>query len=522
MPSINRKRIVKNTGFLYFRMLLTMMVSLYTSRVVLKVLGVEDFGIYGIVCGVSTLFVFLNSAMSGSTSRFFTVELGRDNRERLQKTFSTALTLHLLIALIVLVLGETIGLWLLENKLNIPADRMYAARWVYHLSLFFTIANIIRVPYNAVIIAHEKMSFYAYTEILYVLMKLGIVYILLVVNMDKLILYASLMFVVTFILLGVYMWYCLWKFSECRYKWGWDKGILYPMLKFSIWDTYGSLGGMARTQGVDILLNIFFGPIFNAASSLAMQVQGTVMAFGTNVLTAVRPQIIKTYAAGEFENTRYLVFNASKFTYLLMLALSLPLVLEMDYVLTLWLGIVPDYGALFCRLMLVFNLFYVMMIPLSGAIHATGRIKWMNLVNGTIYMLVIPITWVAFHYGAPPERPYVINIIAIIITLFTSMLILKKNMPVFQLKIFVFKVLCLCLLITVIASALSVFVQYFFTQGFIRLLIVTLTSTLAIGLCTWTMAVNKSMKIVLINRGLDYVKEMGRKLKRHPNESKKS
>lgn len=507
MSSINRKRIVKNTGLLYFRMLLTMLVSLYTSRIVLNVLGMEDFGIYGIVSGVSIFFTFLNSAMSGSTSRFLTFELGRNNRERLQRTFSAAFSIHLLIALLIIILGETLGLWIFENTLNIPEERMHAARWVYQLSIFLTAANILRVPYNAIIIAHEKMSFYAYTEILYVLMKLGIVYILLIGNIDKLILYAILMFTVTLLLLLIYIVYCLRKFEECRLKLVRDKEILYPMLKFSIWDTFGSMGGMARTQGVNFLLNIFFGTIFNTANSIANQVQGTIMTFANNVLTAVRPQIVKTYAVGEFENTRYLVFNTSKFTYLLLLALSLPLALEMDYVLTLWLGAVPDYTVLFCQLSLTFNLFYSMTLPMINAIHATGKIKWSNLINGTIYVLVLPVTYLAFSKGAAPELPYIINIASVILTLFTNMVILKKNMPVFQVKSFVINVLLLCLLITILVAILTLFVQYFFDQGFFRLVIVTATSTISIALCTWLFAVTPSMKTVIREKGFSYLRK---------------
>ena len=500
MSSLNKKRIAKNTLLLYFRMALTMLVSLYTSRVILEVLGVEDFGIYGVVSGVIAMFSFLNSAMSGSTARFLTFEMGTGNAEKLSKTFSAALTVHVLIALVIALLGETVGLWFLENKLVIPPERMTAARWVYQLSIVSMVISIVRVPYNSAIIAHERMNIYAYVEILNSLLKLGIVYLLLITSYDKLIAYAVLVFIVSIIISVIYFWYCRRCYQECRARFAWEKSIINPMLSFSAWDLCANIGIMAKTHGINMLLNIFFGPVLNAANTIAIQVQTTIHQFALNILTAVRPQILKTYAAGEYENTRYLVFNTAKFTYLLLLVFSLPLVLEMDFVLRLWLKNVPDYAVLFCKYTLIFNLVATMSSVLMSAIYAGGKIKYPSIINGCLYVLVIPITYFAFKTGRSPGLPYLLNIVFMFIAMFSNAYILKKNLPNFYIKEFVFRVILVCLFIFVVAYFITSKVQANFDKGFLRLFIVIVVSSLIITLLTYLLAVDKNMKKSLKSR----------------------
>ena len=497
MSSLNKKRIAKNTLLLYFRMTLTMLVSLYTSRVVLEVLGVEDFGVYGVVSGVIAMFSFLNAAMSGSTSRFLTFEMGMGNAEKLNKTFSAALTVHILIALTIVILGETVGLWFLENKLVIPAERMAAARWVYQLSIVSMVISIVRVPYNAAIIAHERMNIYAYVEILNSILRLGIAYLLLISSYDKLITYAVLVLIVSIIISAIYFWYCRRCYQECRARFAWEKSIINPMLSFSAWDLYSNLGVMGRTLGVNILLNLFFGPVLNAANTVAVQVQGTVLNFSVNVLTAVRPQIVKTYATGEHDSTRYLVFNTVKFTYILQLILSMPLILEMDFILNLWLKNAPDYAVLFCQLTLVFNLITTTSAVLMTAIHASGKIRLSSTINGTLYLMVLPITYIAFKFGGAPEIPYACNILFAFIAMLSNAYIVKRNIPKFYLKEFIFKVVAICILIFGLTYILTYLVQSYFEKGFLRLMIVIAVSSVVVIGSAYALAVDKQMKLFL-------------------------
>lgn len=331
----NNKRIAKNTIMLYIRMFISMVVGLYTSRVVLATLGVEDYGIYGVVGGVVAMMGFLNASMSGATSRFLTFELGKGDKERLAKTFSSALIVHIGIAIVVLILAETVGLWFLCNKLNIPAERMQAAHWVYQLSILSAMFGITQVPYNAAIIAHEKMDVYAYVEILNVSLKLLIVYLLCIGNFDKLILYASLMLAVSILIMMVYRIYAIRQFPEAHFHWIWDKTYLRPLLSFSGWDLYGNACVTARQQGTNFLVNIFFGVTYNAASSVATTVNGVVLGLTFTLIPALQPQIVKRYAVGDIKGMQSLMNNGIKYFSLLYLALLFPFLMEADQLFTL-------------------------------------------------------------------------------------------------------------------------------------------------------------------------------------------
>ena len=369
----NNKRIAKNTIMLYIRMFISMVVGLYTSRVVLATLGVEDYGIYGVVGGVVGMMGFLNASMSGATSRFLTFELGKGDKERLAKTFSSALIVHIGIAIVVLILAETVGLWFLCNKLNIPAERMQAAHWVYQLSILSAMFGITQVPYNAAIIAHEKMDVYAYVEILNVSLKLLIVYLLCIGNFDKLILYASLMLAVSILIMMVYRIYAIRQFPEAHFHWIWDKTYLRPLLSFSGWDLYGNACVIARQQGTNFLINIFYGVVFNAASGIATTVQGTISGLAFNIILAFRPQIIKQYAKGNVEDMSKLVGNAVCFTTILFGCMSIPLLLETHYIMKAWLGVIPEKSEIFCQILLIASFLGLLNNIWNTCIHATGN-----------------------------------------------------------------------------------------------------------------------------------------------------
>lgn len=397
-PTSN-KRIAKNALMLYIRMFLTMIVGLYTSRVVLATLGVEDYGIYGVVGGVVAMMGFLNASMSGATSRFLTFELGRGDQKHLTETFSSALIVHIGIALIVFVLAETVGLWFLCNKLVIPEGRMVAAHWVYQCSILSAMLGFTQAPYNASIIAHEKMGVYAYVEILNVTLKLLIVYLLVIGNFDKLILYSVLVLVVSTIIMLIYRIYSIRNFKETHFHFIWKKDILTPLLSFSGWNLYGNLGSMVQQQGTNFVINFFFGVVMNAAMSVGLTVANTVNHFGANVMIAFRPQIIKNYSVGNKEGMKNLTILAIKVIMFIYCLVAVPVFVETENLLKLWLVEVPEHAVVFCRLFLISIFFETIRYVLIIDIHATGNVKWVSCFSGTFFILVPFVTYFLFYLG---------------------------------------------------------------------------------------------------------------------------
>lgn len=337
------KRIAKNTLMLYLRMFLVMGISLYTSRIVLEQLGIVDYGIYNVVGGVVAMFGFINASMAASTQRYLTFDLGRKDLEHLNITFNTSLHIHVIIALVVVSIGEIGGVWFMYNKMQIPPDRMTAAFWVFQFSLASMIVTFINVPYNALIIAYEKMSAFAYISILEVVMKLGIAFLLMASPIDRLIYFAILNFVSSIIVRIIYTIYCSRNFAAVKLRRLFNKSLFKEMSGFAGWSLFGQLAAIGFTQGLNVLLNMFFGPAVNAARGVAVQVQGAVSQFSMNFQTAINPQITKSYAQQDFGNMHMLVCRSSKFTYFLLFALTLPILLETPYILNLWLKEVPDY-----------------------------------------------------------------------------------------------------------------------------------------------------------------------------------
>ena len=489
----NNKRIAKNTLFLYIRMGISMLVSLYTSRVVLQVLGIEDYGIYGVVGGVVSMFSFLNASMSGATARFLTYELGSNSKERLHKTFCMSFYEHLIIAGIIFLICETVGLWFLNTKLNIPADRLMAANWVFQLSILSMVVGVVQVPYNASIISHENMDVYAYVEIVNVGLRLLIVYLLQILFFDKLILYAILVFIVSFGIAAYYRFYCLRHFQECRLRLLWDSSLLKKMLSFSGWDLYGNLSVTARTQGVNMLLNIFFGPALNAASSIATHVQGAVMAFANNVSTAVKPQIIKYYAQGEYTEMVMLISNAVRLNFLILMFVTIPLLVELPFVLHLWLGIVPDYTVSFCSLTLIFNFFANMSYMIVTGIHATGKIFRPSFINGTLYLLVVPFTYIAFLYSTIAYLPYLFNVLAVLLGMLSNAYTLSLYVKEYSFKNYVKKDFFPCILIFAVTIGACLFLIGNIKESIFRLFLTTLLSSVILSVLGYFFLIPKSV-----------------------------
>lgn len=424
----DNKRVAKNTLFLYFRMILIMLVTLYTSRVVLAELGIKDYGIYNVVGGIVMMFSFLNNCMSSATQRFMTFELGRGNMDRLKKVFATSLNIHITISVIIAILAETIGLWFVNNKLVIAPDRMVAANWVYQFSILTFCVNIIQVPYNAVLIAHEKMSVYAYISILEAFLKLGIVYLLVIAPADKLIVYGILVFAVQLIICGIYQVYCRRNYVESKFKLFWDKNLYRQMSGFAGWNLFGSVAWLLRDQGLNIVLNLFFGTAINAARGVATQVSSAVMGFISNFQVALNPQITKNYATGNIPEMEKLSYLGIRFSFLLLFTMAFPLCLNIDYVLHLWLVEVPNYTALFIILIMIDslagNLFGV---PLMTSLSATGKIRNYQIVVSCIILCILPAGYVALRLGCDAPSVFYISIVFTLVSGFVRFLFCHKQ-----------------------------------------------------------------------------------------------
>lgn len=493
--SANNKRIAKNTILLYFRMLLTMAVTLYTSMVVLKTLGVDDFGIYNIVGGVVVLFSFLNNAMSTATQRFLNFEMGRGAEGNVNRMFSMSMTAHISIALIVAILAETIGLWFLNTQLNIPADRMNAANWVYQFTILTFCIQIIRVPYNASIIAYEKMSFYAYIGIIEVVLKLLIVFLLLFFGWDKLKLYAVLTCSVTFIVLALYKLYCNKVFSTCRYNFFWDRALYKKLMSFSGWSLFGSVANVGAQQGLNILLNIFFGVAINAAMGIANQVSSAVFGFVSNFQTAFNPQIVKSYAMNDRTYFMNLIFQSSKFSYYLLLLLSIPLLISTDFILEVWLTNVPEYTASFCRLIILFLLIDAISAPLWMSVQATGEIRNYQILIGGLILLNFPVAYLVLKLGFPPQSVLIVRLLINLLTYFVRIFYLRNKINLPSGK-YIREVILVVTLVTLLALPLPMLVDHYIA-GWSGLIATTFVALISTGSCIYAVGLKKDEREIL-------------------------
>ena len=423
--SANNKRIVKNTILLYVRLSLTMVVGLFTSRIVLKTLGIDDYGVYNVVAGMVAMFSLLTGSLSAAISRYLTFNLGKGDEEKLSRVFSSSLNIMIAMAVLALTAGEIAGVWFLNSELNIPADRMDAANWVFHFSVIGFAINLIAVPYNASIIAHERMSVFAYISILEVTLKLVIVYLLCVSPFDKLVTYAALLMCVAGLVSLVYCAYCRRNFEECRYKFVHDKSLLKEMTGFAGWNFFGSASFLLNTQGVNIITNIFFNVAANAARGVAGQVDFIVRQFATNFTMAINPQITKSYAIGDLNYTHSLVCRSSKFCYLLMLVFTVPFMYEAEFIMRLWLSEYPPFAPLFLRLSLVITMIDLLGNSPAIAAWATGDIKKYYMYVGTVVNLMFPLSWLAFYVGMPVYASYIIGIAIYMLTLMFKLYVIK-------------------------------------------------------------------------------------------------
>jgi len=492
----NNQRIAKNTLLLYFRMLLTMIVSLYTVRVVLNTLGVVDYGIYNVVGGIVVMFSFLSNTMASASQRFFAFELGRNDIFQLKRTFSMTLFIYAIIIVIILLLSETIGLWFLNNKLVIPVERIDAANWIYQFAVLSFVVTILRTPYNASIIAHENMKFFAYISIVEVTLKLLIVYMLVLFSFDKLKLYSVLMFCTVFLVSIVYRIFCKKKYQECVFEYVWDKRLFKELLSYSGWNLFGSLAGILNNQGINILLNIFFGPIVNAARAIAYQVSSAVNQFVFSFFNAVQPQITKYYAKGETENMMNLVFQSSKISFFLLFIITMPILLECHFVLSLWLKEIPEYVVLFTRLVIINALIDCLSYPLQTAALATGFIKKYQIIVGGTLLINLPISFGLLRYGHSPQVTMYVSLFLSILCLFLRLYMLKYMIGI-EINKFVSKVIVSVILVSILSYIIPVFILYKMNESFIRLITVSITGFILSLFVIVFVGISKDEKIYL-------------------------
>lgn len=456
-------------------MLITMVVGLFTSRVILQSLGVEDYGIYNIVGGFVSLFSLLSASLSAAISRFLTFELGKGNIENLRKVFSSAVTIQIGLSLIIVILAETVGLWFLNSKLVIPEERMFAAHWVYQISILTFVIGLISVPYNAAIIAHERMSAFAYMSILDVTGKLLIAYSLYYATIDRLILCAILSAILSLLNRLIYGIYCKKNFEECTYRFIFEPTLLKQMFGFAGWNFFGAGSYLLMNQGVNLLLNMYFGVVLNAARGIAVQVDSAVTAFVGNFTTALNPQITKSYASDNRDYMYNLMFRGAKFSFFLLLIFAVPIICETDFILYIWLKTPPLYAIIFVRLAIVVSMIHVLSNTMITAMLATGNIKKYQIIVGGLGMLVLPIVWGAFMIGLPPEMAYITVIIIFILQLLCRLFLLRSmiGMPIGR---YIKEVLCRVAVVALTSFAISFAVCNIMSQSFIRLFIVALTS----------------------------------------------
>ena len=491
--SENNKRIAKNTLALYARMLFTMAVSFYTSRVVLDVLGVADYGIYNVVGGLVTMFSFISGAMTTATQRFLSVEIGRGARGDVRRMFSTAVVIHVVLAALIVLAGETVGLWFLNKYMNFPPDRYAAANWVYQLSLLTFAIDVASVPYNAAIIAYERMKAFAYVSIVDVTLKLAVVYLITLTTYDKLVVYAALLAAIAVSIRLIYGQYCRRNFPLCRCDLTWDRKRAGSMVSFLGWNLIGALAGVGKEQGINVVLNIFFGSAVNAARGVAYQAMNAISGFASNFQVAMNPQIIKSYAAGEKDDMFKLVFRGSKFSYLLLLTLSLPVALEAPFILDLWLKEVPEHTVIFLRIVLLTTLIDSLSTPLITAMHASGKVRDYQIVVGGLSLLTLPVAYLCFKAGCQPQAALWVGAAMSVACHFARQLLLRRTIG-FPMARFLHEVSLRVLLVTVLSAAVPLAVYAVMDNGWSGFFAVCAASALSTTGFSYALGMEKAEK----------------------------
>lgn len=478
--SSNNKQIAKNTLFLYGRMLIVLFVSIYTTRVVLNVLGIEDYGIYNVVCGFVAMFGFLNTSLSNGIQRFYNYEFSQNGEEGLKRVFQTSLLIQLCLAILIGILVETIGIWYINTRMVIPTDRIVAANWIFQFSVISLLLVIIQIPYSAAILAHERMDYYAIVSIIDVLLKLGIILLLPYFDGDQLTFYGVLQVFVSLLDFILYWGYSKIQFKELVVEKVFHKDLFSSIFKFSGWNIFATFAWMTQGQGVNMVVNLFFGTVINAARGVSGQIQSAIQGFCENLVIAFRPQLVQSYAQGNIERTEKMMFSMSKMMFILFGALSLPLCLEIDYILSLWLGdSIPEYTAGFTILVLLSMFPRNFTLAFAQIVHATGRLGKFQVVTAVIVMFSLPITYLFLELGYNPMSVYWINLAMCVVLFCGCIIVLKQCFPI-NLINYLKYVLWPCLLLAAVVIPITYSVTVIMSSSFCRLVIVTLVSSASI------------------------------------------
>ncbi|OBT13678.1 hypothetical protein A9264_15345 [Vibrio sp. UCD-FRSSP16_10] len=486
----NNTTIIKNSLFLLLNLLVKIFITLYCSRVVLQELGVIDYGIYNVVAGIVTLLSFLTGSMTSATQRFLSVEIGSGSGKS-DKIFSMSINVYIVIALIVVVISQFIGIWFIENGLNIPDERVSAARWVYQCSVVSFVFIILSAPFNAVLIAFEKMKVYSYIGIIVLFFRLGLVLSLLFIDGDKLVIYSLLVIVVSFLGFIVPAYYVKKEIRGISYRWTPDLSLFKEMLSFTGWSLYGNLAGAGFNQGISILLNVFFGPSINAARAVSSQINGALLGVVSNVNVAANPQIIQNYSKGNQKRTIELVFSASKYSFICLWFISLPILFNIDYILSLWLGNVPKHSAEFVKLIIIDGLVCGFSGSLITSVQATGKIKFYQLTIGSILLLNIPFSYILLKNNENVFIPFFVMIMLSFVAFNFRLLFVKKYLHISILeyyKIVVFPSV-LSLVITIFSIKLLRNNYYTIEHSFLISSVVTIILSL---IFIWTFGLSKN------------------------------
>lgn len=493
----NHRRVMRNTALLYFRMALMMAINLYTSRVVLQALGVEDYGVFYVVWGVVYIFGFINDSMTASTQRFLTFELGMGNTKRLHEVFITSVHIHFIISFIVILLSETGGLWFLLDKMVIPDGRQTAAMWCYQLSVVTAVAEVMSCPYQSVIIAREKMSAFAYISIVDAMLKLAIVGLLLITDYDRLIVYAVLYTCEKLLIRLIYNLYCTRHFEESRYKWFFEKSLFKKMSSFAGWRMFGNLAYVLYTQGPNMLLNVFFGPVANAAQAAASQAQNAIGQFSRNFQVAINPQITKSYASDQLKEMHLLIYRGSRLTFCLLLLLCIPLIVEAPMVLGLWLKEVPEGTVVFLRFLLVILLVQQTASPLITAIAATGKIKKYEMITGGLMLTIVPVAYVVLKMGGCPWSVFAVYLSIVVLTFVATLCITLPPIKL-SLKEYFFNVLKPCAIVLILSLIVPVVLKLLVGRdGMFLSFLIIIATVICTGALCYTIGLDKEMRILI-------------------------
>jgi O-antigen/teichoic acid export membrane protein len=502
----NSTRIAKNTFFLYIRSFFVLLISLYTSRIVLRELGVEDFGIYNVVGGVIGMISFLNSSMASTYQRYFNFEMGKKNEKRLVDLFRSSITVQLIYAAIITIIAETVGLWFLNTQLVISPNRMIAAQWVYQISILSFVITVFQAPFTALIIANEKMNIFAIVSILDAVLKLLIVFVLPYIDYDKLIIYSFLLFSITLLNSLIYIIICKRKFSTCVISLNWNRENLKALFSFGSWSMIDSLSQALKSQGLNILLNIFFGSVVNAARGIAYQVLNAINQFVLNFQTSFRPQLTKSYAEKDFDYMYKLYYSSTKISFFMLWCLSLPIIMETPKILELWLGDnVPEYTIVFTRIILLTALVSAYANPTSGIAYATGKIKTFNIFVSGLNLLIVPIAYLFLKLGFGPESAMIVSLIMSVLVQIVRLFILRKLLP-FSLRAYFKEVIKPTIVVFLLTPILPYICKHIMPETLVYNVLICVISVINVGIFTWVIGLNKEEKYLILSKLNSFIK----------------